>query len=65
MIYRLKFSLDQIEDVGRSLIDEINGVNIILVKGELGAGKTTLIKTILKNLGVKENIRVLFFEENF
>ena len=56
MIYQVKFSLDQIEDVAKSLIDEIKDVNIILVKGELGAGKTTLIKSILKNLGVKENI---------
>ena len=27
-----------------------------MFKGELGSGKTTLIKSILKNLGVKENI---------
>ena len=56
MAFQVKFTLDEIEDVGKSLIDEINDVNIILLKGELGAGKTTLIKSILKNLGVKENV---------
>ena len=56
MIYQVKFTLDEIEEVAKSLIDEINDVNLILFKGELGSGKTTLIKSILKNLGVKENI---------
>ena len=55
-MYKYKFTLDEIEDVAKSLINEINGVNIILLKGELGAGKTTLIKSILKNLGIEENI---------
>ena len=55
-MYKFKFTLDEIEDVAKSLINKINGVNIILFKGELGAGKTTLIKSILKNLGIEENI---------
>ena len=56
MMYQVKFTLDEIEDVAKSIINEINDVNLILFKGELGSGKTTLIKSILKNLGVKENI---------
>ena len=56
MIYQVKFTLDEIEDVAKSLINEINDVKLVLFKGELGSGKTTLIKSILKNLGVKENI---------
>ena len=55
-MYKYKFTLDEIDDVAKSLINEINGVNIILLKGELGTGKTTLIKSILKNLGIEENI---------
>ena len=55
-MYKFKFTLDEIEDVAKSLIKKINGVNIILLKGELGTGKTTLIKSILKNLGIEENI---------
>ena len=53
-MYKYKFTLDEIEDGAKSLINEINGVNIILLKGELGTGKTTLIKSILKNLGIEE-----------
>ena len=55
-MYKYKFTLDEIEDVAKSLINKIKGVNIILLKGELGTGKTTLIKSILKNLGIEENI---------
>ncbi len=55
-MYKFKFTLDEIEDVAKSLINKINDVNIILLKGELGTGKTTLIKSILKNLGIEENI---------
>ena len=44
-MYKFKFTLDEIEDVAKSLINKINGVNIILLKGELGTGKTTLIKS--------------------
>lgn len=33
-----------------------NNLNIILLKGELGAGKTTLTKKIAKRLGIKCNV---------
>ena len=56
MIYQVKFTEDEIEDEARSLVDEIGDVNIILFKGELGSGKTTLIKSMLKEIGVKDNI---------
>ena len=52
MIYQVKFTLDEIEDVAKSIINEINDVNLVLFKGELGSGKTTLIKSILKNLSL-------------
>tara|TARA_B100000963_G_C22522798_1_gene623831 strand:+ start:618 stop:1031 length:414 start_codon:yes stop_codon:yes gene_type:complete len=56
MIYQVKFTEDEIEDVAKSLVNEISDVNIILFKGELGSGKTTLIKSMLKKIGVKDNI---------
>ena len=31
-MYKFKFTLDEIEDVAKSLINKINGVNIILLK---------------------------------
>lgn len=30
--------------------------NIILVEGQMGAGKTTLIKTLCQSIGVKDNV---------
>ena len=56
MIYQVKFTLDEIEDVAKSLINKFNDVKLVLFKGELGSGKTTLIKSILKSKGVSENI---------
>ena len=53
-MYKYKFTLDEIEDVAKSLINKIKGVNIILLKGELGTGKTTLIKSILNCSKLKE-----------
>ena len=56
MIYQVKFTIDEIEDVAKSLINKFNDVKLVLFKGELGSGKTTLIKSILKSKGVSENI---------
>lgn len=49
----LTFSLDQIEEVARQIISQ-NPKKIILFHGEMGVGKTTLIKAMAKALGVKE-----------
>ncbi|MGO4819628.1 tRNA (adenosine(37)-N6)-threonylcarbamoyltransferase complex ATPase subunit type 1 TsaE [Flavobacterium sp. W22_SRS_FP1] len=47
------FSLDEIEDVARKLIAEKPN-KVILFHGEMGAGKTTFIKQLVKELGVTE-----------
>jgi tRNA threonylcarbamoyladenosine biosynthesis protein TsaE len=47
------FSLEEIATVARKIIAE-NPKKIILFYGEMGAGKTTLIKTLAKNLGVSD-----------
>ena len=58
-IYRLNmnvdYKLDEIHKVAKKVTQEINS-NIILLSGEVGAGKTTLIKEILKILKVNENV---------
>ena len=47
------FSLEEIRDVAQKIIAE-NPKKVILFHGDMGAGKTTLIKTLSKELGVKE-----------
>ena len=48
-----EFSLDQINEVADKIIAQ-NPKRIILFNGEMGVGKTTLIKQLCKNLGVQE-----------
>lgn len=47
------FSLDQIQEVAQQILDS-NPKRIILFNGEMGVGKTTLIKQLCKSLGVKD-----------
>ncbi|MFB9080513.1 tRNA (adenosine(37)-N6)-threonylcarbamoyltransferase complex ATPase subunit type 1 TsaE [Flavobacterium procerum] len=47
------FSLDQIQQTAEQIIAS-NPKKIILFNGEMGVGKTTLIKQLCKTLGVKD-----------
>ncbi len=49
----ITFSLAQINDVAKQIIEN-NPHKVILFNGEMGVGKTTLIKTLAAQLGVKE-----------
>ena len=51
----IDYSLDEIQKVARLAAKEINS-DIILLSGEVGVGKTTLIKEILKTLKVNDNV---------
>ncbi len=45
------FSIDQLEEVAKQIIAN-NPKKVILFHGEMGVGKTTLIKQLCKTLGV-------------
>jgi len=47
------FSIDEINDVARKIIDE-NPNKVILFHGQMGVGKTTLIKALALTLGVND-----------
>ena len=49
---KIEFNLDEIEAVAQKVI-EANPEKVILFNGEMGAGKTTFIKALCKELGVK------------
>jgi tRNA threonylcarbamoyladenosine biosynthesis protein TsaE len=47
------FTLDEIDTVAQKIISE-NPKKVILFNGLMGVGKTTLIKSLAKNLGVND-----------
>ena len=49
------YALDQIDEVAEALIKNLK-FSTILFYGDLGAGKTTLIKTLVKRLGSADNV---------
>jgi len=49
----ITFSLDQLEAVAQQILEQ-NPNKVILFHGEMGVGKTTLIKVLAKTLGVND-----------
>jgi len=49
-------TLDVLHDVAKDIVTNLGGKKIILFYGEMGSGKTTLIKEICRELGVKDNM---------
>jgi tRNA threonylcarbamoyladenosine biosynthesis protein TsaE len=49
----ITFSLEEINNVAQQILDQ-NPNKVILFHGEMGVGKTTLIKVLAKKLGVTE-----------
>lgn len=49
-------TLSDLPSISKQLIQAFGNKKIIAFSGEMGAGKTTLIKAICEELGVKQNI---------
>lgn len=49
-------SLDQLPEIAKKLVEYGKAYKIWEFDGEMGAGKTTLIKAICKEMGVEENV---------
>lgn len=49
-------SLSELSDVAREILDSLEGRTVVLFRGEMGAGKTTLISRIVEELGAEDNV---------
>ena len=47
-------SLSDIDTVAKTILEDIDGYNVVALSGKMGAGKTTLIKAMCKTLGVTD-----------
>ena len=54
---KIVYNLNEIDKISKIILDNIKHINIVLLKGDLGSGKTTLAKSILKKLGVNDEIK--------
>lgn len=52
---QINYSLNQLSEVAQKIIESSKS-NVLLFKGEMGAGKTTLIKEICHQLGVIDKV---------
>ncbi|QHX35704.1 tRNA threonylcarbamoyladenosine biosynthesis protein TsaE [Spiroplasma sp. TIUS-1] len=48
--------LEQLNKIAKDLMKELEGNTFVLLNGDLGAGKTTFTKQLIKELGVTENV---------
>ncbi|MFM2393439.1 MAG: tRNA ((37)-N6)-threonylcarbamoyltransferase complex ATPase subunit type 1 TsaE [Bacteroidota bacterium] len=51
----IRYKLNEIPNIAKMIVDLSRENNLFLFYGEVGAGKTTLIKEICKQLGVQDN----------
>lgn len=50
------FSLVEINEVAKLILEKMNNTGVLCLYGEMGAGKTTLVKAIAATLGVKDTV---------
>ena len=53
----IRYSLDEINLLVDKIIELTKDCNLFLFEGDLGSGKTTLIKNTLKKIGITENVK--------
>ena len=55
-VKEIVFAEDELEDIVTSLYEDVKDCPRIFFSGPLGAGKTTLIRALLRRYGVKEQV---------
>lgn len=49
-------SEDQLHEVAEALLDSLNGRTVVALRGEMGAGKTTLVRAVAEQLGASDQV---------
>ena len=52
---KIKFQINELKEVAEDVKKDIN-TNIVLISGEMGVGKTTLIKEVFLSMNVIDNV---------
>jgi tRNA threonylcarbamoyladenosine biosynthesis protein TsaE len=55
-LYTFQYQLDQIHEAARQIIAEARDEKIWIFQGQMGAGKTTLIKALAAEMGVSDQV---------
>jgi tRNA threonylcarbamoyladenosine biosynthesis protein TsaE len=55
-VKQISLNNNQTEAIGQELSRSLKGGDILLLRGELGAGKTTFVKGIARGLGIKKSV---------
>jgi tRNA threonylcarbamoyladenosine biosynthesis protein TsaE len=56
LVKEINFQLDEIDVVCSSILPFVEAVDIVLLEGEMGAGKTTFMSHLVKALGSKDHV---------
>lgn len=49
-------SARQTEEIGKKFSGKLTGGDVLALEGDLGSGKTTFVKGLLRGLGIKKNV---------
>lgn len=52
----LEYSLDEVPHIAKKLKELLHNCSVLTLTGPLGAGKTTLVKELLKEYGVQDRV---------
>ena len=53
---RKEYSLGDLTEIAEMILESLDGRNVIVFRGEMGAGKTTLISALCEVLGVEDDV---------